>query len=165
MRRFLAWIVMFIGENVVLFLLNLALVLVRLVLNEIHRLSPILYWAAIIVGGMTILGILFGVAFYGALIAVKLSQLVWKSKKGTRYVVFGVLCIASYALTIILSLTHVMPNVDIVSQVLFLLASCLFLFAGKTVSEEEGAPPTKREILQAKIDKLDAAEAKKQSQQ
>lgn len=162
MRRFLSWIVMILAESVVLFVLNLAVALVRIVMNEIYRLSPILYWAAIIIGGATILGIIFGVIFYGSGIAVKLSQLVWKSKNGLRYKVYGGLCILGYGLTIILSIAKIMPGTDLILQIMFLIASIVFLFVGLEMANSEGGPPTKREILQAKIDKIDAKETEKQ---
>lgn len=162
MRRFLSWIVMILAESVVLFVLNIAVALVRIVMNEIYRLSPILYWAAIIIGGATILGIVFSVIFYGSGIAVKLSQLVWKSKNGLRYKVYGSLCILGYGLTIILSLAKIMTGVDLLLQILFLIASIVFLFVGLEMANSEGGPPTKREILQAKIDKIDAKETEKQ---
>ncbi len=164
MRRFLSWIVMVIAFFVMGFLLTLALGLDRLVMGEIYRLSSILYWAAIILGGATILGIFFGIAFWGSMLTVKLSQLVWKSKKGTRYTVWGIYCILNYALMIILGLANVRDGVDIAAQVIYLVASVIFLFIGRSMAEEDGGPPTKRERLQAKIDKIDAAEARKQGE-
>jgi hypothetical protein len=147
-------VVLLICFYILLSLEGLALFLVGLVLSEIDRLSKVLYWAAIILGGSTIVGFFSWVMFSGTAIVVKASQLVWRSKRGTRYIVLGAVYAVIYALLAIGLLAGYVTGGNVVDMIIYCITSLALIFIGKGIAADDGGPPSKREILQAKLDKL-----------
>ena len=158
MKRFLSWLVLLICFYILLSIEGIALYLVGLVLSEINRLSKVLYWAAIILGGSTVVGFFSWVMFGGTSLVVKASQLVWRSKRGTRYIVLGAVYAAIYVLLAIGLLAGYARGGNVVDMIIYCITSIALVFVGKSMAADDGGPPSKREILQAKLDKLDAQE-------
>lgn len=166
MRRFLSWIVI----PVLLFLYDL--------LNDfVGACVYYIFWdkmsfagsiIVLLLSGGTILGIL---AILSALleiqatIIVKISQAVWKSKKGTRYIVFSVIYALLYSFIIYIAATGILVPKSgvIIYGVIGILFSILFAIYGKATAKEDGAPLSKVERLERKIEKLKMKEEKTDS--
>lgn len=155
MKRFLSWIVlylMFVVENIVLFIVSRV---ATELLYELGKLGAVLRIILIIAGSGGALGIIGGVCFYGAMFACRLSQQVWRSRKGLRYYLLGGFYTLYYILALFLGITqHAAFSGNLLS--FLMLAFCvLVIMMGNVFVSTDDPPPTKREILQAKIDKLD----------
>lgn len=157
MKRFLSWLVLILCFYLLLMVEGLAVYLISLVFDELNRLSTVLYWAAIVLGGSTVLGVFGWLLFGGTAIVVKASQLVWKSKAGARYLVLGIVSAITYGAGVVMILANVAPG-ELSSNIIFCISSVFLAFIGKSTAIDEGGPPSKREILQEKLDKLDAQE-------
>ena len=156
MKRFFSWVTLYLTFVVE----NLAVLVVAFasdwLIGELVDVNAILRWIIIIFAGSTILGIIFGVSFYGALFSCKLSQLVWKSQKGLRYCVMGGFFFVYYIYLTVTSFINGSGFIRILVNILLLVYFGLVVFLGKAMAKDDGAPPTKKEILQAKLEKLES---------
>lgn len=157
MKRFLSWLVLILCFYLLLTIEGLAVHLISLVFDELNRLSTVLYWAAIILGGSTVLGVFGWLLFGGTAMVVKASQMVWRSKAGARYIVLGILSAIIYGAYVVMIFANIASG-KLSQNIVFCISSVFLAFIGKSMADDEGGPPSKREILQAKLDKLDAQE-------
>ena len=163
MKRFLAWCVLALVSLVFYYLEYWFFTLVFLLGNAIYRFSESLFWVLIVCEGFTALGLALLLTISANRAAVACSQLIWRSKGGLRYKVTGailfivnlILFVAMLAVKSLGVLNKLQYALAILTMVAFGLA--MFL-RGFTVVSDYGQPPTKREVLEEKIRKLDEKE-------
>ncbi len=165
MRRVLSWIV--------LLLLSLAFyiceywmwALVRIIYLFIYKLSSLLFWIIIVSGGLTLVFLLIGA--FSAVIPyiIKWTQSIHHTHNGMRYKVVGVFVVLVFAVFSILVVVSVLKDYTISQPLIKILAYItmvgygIYLFvSSKKIAAEDGPPLTKRERLQAKLDRLDEKE-------
>lgn len=156
MKRVLSWIVAFLCCYVFRIAAYLVFSLAFLIAEKIYYFSEVLFWVIVVVEGTAIIGFAFIGVFGGSSIAVKASQKVWKSKKGTRYLIAGLYYIIGYSLILLCIIIGVATaNVVIIcADIATVIFGILLIVAGKAAVAEDGAPPTKTEILEARLQKL-----------
>lgn len=137
MKRFLSWIVAAVGEYIVLILIELGVRLVGMVFSELHRLSPILYYAALFFGGLTVLGILIGIVFYGSGIAVALSEKIFPSSRGMRYIVIGLLWVFWFGFILIGYAVGYVRGGSIAENIASLIAAIVYVIFGYFATQRE----------------------------
>lgn len=165
MKRILSWIALLLGANVFYYI---ACFVERLLVRIIGGAAE----AGI--AALVILYILFGSVIFAIITVgpwfaahgiVALSQKMWKSNRAMRYWVLGVL----YGLYYILCIILMSVGILVVSQpfwgyveAIFMLYFCIALICtGVSCAKEDGPAPSRREQLQAKLDKEIAKEEKK----
>lgn len=162
MKRVLSWIVLLLGANVFYYI---ACFVERLLVRIIGGAAEAGIAALVIlyiVFGSLIFAIFTMGPWFAAHGIVALSQKIWKSNRATRYWVLGVLYGLYYILCIILMIVGIL----VVSQpfwgyveAVFMLYFCIALICtGVSCAKEDGPAPSKREQLQAKLNKEIAKE-------
>lgn len=92
-----SWIVMVVIFIVAILLFALVIGLGRIIMNEISTWPVLIRIAIFIFGGLSYLfGLLIAPLFYGVPALIAISERVCPSKKGTRYVVFGIIITILY---------------------------------------------------------------------
>lgn len=156
MKRVLSWIVAFLCAYVFRIATYFLIFLAFFIATKIYYFSEILFWVIAVIEGSAIIGAVFWGVILGSAGVVKASQKVWKSKKGTRYKVVGAYYIIAYALvliTIIMGITR-SNAVAIGADIATIIFGIGLIISGIGAVEEDGAPPTKVEVLEAKLQKL-----------
>lgn len=156
MKRLLSWIVAFLCAYVFRVAAYYMLYLAFFIAAKIYYFSEVLFWVIVVLEGTAIIGFVIMGVVMGSAAVVKASQKVWKSKKGTRYNVIGAYYIISYAILLITVIAGVAQSglVVIVADVVTIIFGIALIVAGKGAVDEDGVPPTKVEVLEAKLQKL-----------
>ena len=106
MKRFLSWIVMCLISVVVSLIASLLVGLGGWLIGIISHLSVFLQILCYLVGGSTLLSLIFLPVFYGPPLTVMASEAVCPTKKGTRYKAYAILMLITYILDIIIGLNN-----------------------------------------------------------
>lgn len=156
MKRVLSWIVAFLCAYVFRIAAYYLIFLAFFIATKIYYFSEILFWVIVVIEGSAIIGAVFWGVILGSAGVVKASQKVWKSKKGTRYKVVGAYYIITYALVLITIIVGIARAnaVAIVADIATIIFGIGLIISGIGAVEEDGAPPTKVEVLEAKLQKL-----------
>lgn len=169
MRRVLSWLVLLI-LTVVFYICEYWLwVLVQGIYLFLYKLSPILFWVVVLGGGLTLVWMLIAVISTVIPMIIQWTQSVYHTHSGLRYKIVGIMVALFFALNAVLTVVFVMRDKPI-SRPLVMLLACLtmvgygiYLVASSSrIADEDGPPLTKRERLQAKLDKLDEKERNQQ---
>ena len=156
MKRVLSWIVAFLCAYVFRIAAYFLIFLAFFIATKIYYFSEILFWVIVVIEGSAIIGAVFWGVILGSAGVVKASQKVWKSKKGTRYKVVGAYYIIAYALVLITIIVGIVQSnaVAIAADIATIIFGIGLIISGIAAVEEDGAPPTKVEVLEAKLQKL-----------
>ena len=156
MKRVLSWIVAFLCAYIFRIAAYVLIFLAFFIAAKIYYFSEILFWVIVVVEGSAVFGFVCMGVVLGSAGVVKASQKVWKSKKGLRYKVIGAYYIIGYALVLVAIIAGVSSAdaVAIVADIATIIFGIGLIAAGKAAVEEDGLPPTKVEVLEAKLQKL-----------
>lgn len=161
MKRVLSWFVLILCCTAFYYCEYFVWYFVFLIGDKIYGLNEIVFWVLVVLIGSGAIGSIIAAIVYGSHLTVRASQAVWKSAKGTRYLVYGVINTVFYGFLLI---SYFIGTLRTSSGILFIFAAAtmiifgvVLIILGKNAPSEDGAPPTKREVLQAKLDKLDKA--------
>ena len=160
MRRFLSWLVAALLSFVFYYVEYYFWVLVLLIAEAIRNISDVFFWVLIVAEGGTALGVGFLLVVAASKLVVAASQRVWRSKKASRYTVLGIFTMAFFAIftAILLFASASFRGNKVLVLLAFVTMIVYGLFTminGFSAVESDGAPPTKREILEEKLRKLD----------
>ena len=165
MKRALSWLVAFLCTWVFRTIIYWLFALALLILNKMYSFREVLFWVFVILEGTTVLSISIWLIIAGSKLVISASQAVWKSVKGTRYTVIGILNIVVYGLSLIALLAGT-ARAENPAYVAAYIASVIFgvaiIFVGKATVEEDGAPPSQVEVLEQKLKKMKEKEAQKE---
>ena len=139
--------------------------LVLIIYRFLYQVSSILFWVVVVTTG---LGLVYyaigGLCALGSLV-IRISQKIHHTKKGGRYRVIGIADILFFTLDLIIIITYITQGRYGDDAVLTLLAMITMIVFGITlvsqsrrIAYEDGAPLTKKERLQAKLDKIEEKE-------
>lgn len=163
MKRLLSWIVLLL--ECVLFAVVVALLTilaVKLFFLIYSGAGATLFWVLVVFEGMAFLGfVLMGIVL-GSGLVVAGSQSVWKSKKGARYLTVGIVIFVLYLLSVVFLAVGLVRTSNPYYAVPYWVVMTAFGIAlsvmGRKTAIDEGGPPTKRQILEQKLAKLDERE-------
>lgn len=162
MKRFLSWIVLGVAEWVLGIAVWYTIYFGLWLFNLIYHKVEVLFWVLIVVYGLGAVGAVIIALIAGAKGVASVSQAVWKSKRGARYVVVGLITFLLMGAATSLVLAGLIRGGDLLQFGLYTGFMALFglslIFVGRSVAAENGPPPTKKEILQAKLAKLEERE-------
>ena len=165
MKRFLSWLVLAALSVVFYFVEFWFWTLVFWIGDAVLRFSEALFWVLVVCEGMVALGVVVLLVLAGCRGVVAASQAVWKSKSGLRYKVAGsflvVLNLAVFLLVITAkegAVAH--PFLSAIAYLSMIAFGLALLLSGFSVRDDYGAPPTKREVLEEKLRKLDEKEGR-----
>nr|DAF83343.1 MAG TPA: hypothetical protein [Caudoviricetes sp.] len=164
MKRVLSWIVAGLCTWAFRFVTYLLFALALWILGKMYSFSEVLFWVFVILEGTTVLGISIWLIIVGSKLVVTASQSVWKSVKGTRYTVIGILNIVVYGLNLcalIAGTARVTNPAYVAAYIASVIFGIAIIFIGKSTVEEDGAPPTQIEAMEQKLKMLKEKEAKK----
>lgn len=102
MKRVLSWLVLAVCYFVLCVIANLDVALLKYLIGLYSELSAFLKLVIIILGGSFFAGLAIAPALYGVPLTVALCEKIHPSKKGARYIVFGIfvlLCCLFEAIT------------------------------------------------------------------
>ena len=163
MRRFLSWIVLYI-LNFIFYILEFYVWRIAVSLfSGLYASSRAIFFVVLFLGGgELLLGLIYYAIFYGGDLVIRASQGTWRSRNGTRYKVVGVLNIITYAAFIALVIYGGAAGAPLIVNILAYLTMIVFgivmITTRHEIVDDYGQPLSKRERLQAKIDKLDNEE-------
>ena len=100
MKRLLSWIVMTVLEYLMLIAVSFVVSLIIRAFHSIGQLSEGLFWAVVILGGGTVLGVVGSLVFLGNGLVVAASEGICNSRRGTRYIVLSTLIFGMYGFLI-----------------------------------------------------------------
>ena len=101
MKRFLSWLTLVVGYLIYELVIVLDLFFITYLLSLYDELSAFLKIIVIILGGSFALGLIIYPIIYGATFTVEFSESLYESKKGTRYILSGILILIITILDII----------------------------------------------------------------
>ena len=168
MRRFFSWVTLGVCEwifaVVAWYVVRFGVYLFYLLRSKVGGLA----WLAVGLEASAAFGFFLVAIFVGTKFVVSASQTVWRSKAGARYIVFGVITSVLMGALLIFSFIGAVSGGDLPSfigycAVMFLFG--LFLIGiGKGAVNDDGLPPTKKEVLEAKLAALEEKERKRNGQ-
>lgn len=156
MKRFASWAVVLLASLAEYYISLYYLKLTFWLDNLIGGLNHTLYIVLFIFVVLPMYGGMLAIPFYGSMIVPSLSQAVYKSRKGMRYITFGVLGILYYGFFILGAIVGFVKFSGFGHYLLLIsvvLYHVLLIFLGRQQAKEGGGPPSKREQLQQKLDK------------
>ena len=165
MRRLLSWIVLLLLSFAFYICEYWLWALVRFIYLFLYKLSSLLFWVIVLGGGFTLVWVLIGVFSVVIPYIIKWTQSIHHKHNGMRYKVVGVLVAVLFGILAILAVIFVVkdleipqPLIQILSYITMVVYGIYLIVSAKQIAEEDGPPLTKRERLQAKLDKLDEKE-------
>lgn len=156
MKRFLSWVVVLLASTAVYYITLYYMKLTFWLDGLIGGLNRAAYVILLIVFILPMFAGIFVIQLYSAMIVPTLSQAVYKSRKGARYIAAGILGILFYGFFI---LGSIIGFVRLYGAGNYLLLASEVLYYGLLIlfgclqAKEGGGPPSKRERLQRKLDK------------
>lgn len=91
MKRFLSWIVLWIGVIVSVCIINIVVYIGLHLAARIYDTSRGIFWLILFVGGSFGLGLAYYISMFASTICVSISEKVSTSLKGTRYIVAAII--------------------------------------------------------------------------
>ena len=91
MRRFLSWVVLYLASCLTNIIMFVVLSIAAYLFGLIDTLNMFLRILIYIIGGSTLLTLIFFPIHYGSILTVSASEAIKESKKGTRYILFGII--------------------------------------------------------------------------
>lgn len=135
MKRVLSWLVMGISLFLSCKIIQLIVYIALEIATRIYGSSRGIFWVIIFVGGSFGLGIAYAFSFAAVSIITKLSEKIYPSEKGTRYIVgaiiTGLLFLLDFILCIINNLSGIVFARQIVIDAFAIFLSFLLFFSGK----------------------------------
>lgn len=133
--RFLSWVVMAICSVVVYYVAVFLIWLVVLAVGAISTLT--VFWQIVIylLGGSTLIAIIFAPLQYGGILTVSTSEAVKPSKAGTRYKVFAIAIMVLFALEFIASI--IISAIDWAALYVIAFGISLLISANATMKSKE----------------------------
>lgn len=129
MKRFLSWLTLLGCVIAIILFTNLVMLFLSYALSLYDQLSAFLKLVVIVIGGSFFLGLVFAPIFYGIPLSVTLSEKVFESKRGARYIVFGII-ILLYSLFELF-----VAGISIARIILGIYAIVLMIVGRKTAKE------------------------------
>lgn len=165
MKRFLSWCQIVLFFSVFYYLMHLYVRIAQWANEVAISCGTVIYIVLFLSIGITILCGFVALPVFGAFLSVFVSQKIYKSKRGARYIVSAVLH-AGYYLFFVLGIAGGVFIHTAEKATWYIILSCNILFAivvavyGRIAAKEDGAPPSKREKLEAKLNKISEKEAR-----
>ncbi len=139
MKRILSWIVLAISMFVSGKIIQLIVYLGTGIANRLYNSSRGLFWLIIFVGGSFGLGIAYAFSFGAAATCVNLSEKVYPSVKGTRYmtgaIIMGLLFLIDFILCFTTGIEGIMFARQIIIDCFAVVFSFLLFVTGKNRDE------------------------------
>lgn len=101
MKRLLSWVVIPVCFLIVCVLSVIEQPLAKWIIDFFYNSSLALRIFILIVGGSFIVAIVLAPSYYGAMLTVALSDKIYYSEKGIRYIFFGAIITAAYGLSLL----------------------------------------------------------------
>lgn len=166
MKRLLSWIVLVALGYVFNICQNLIWRVFISLATWLYSASTVFFWIIVVLVGSGILWLLLALICGAAGFIVRISQNIWRSKKGARYIVYGIFEIAGYALLIFFLIKGILETHAsleyFISYATMIVFGIMIIVTGVGTVASDGAPPTKVEQLEAKLAK-EKAKAEAQS--
>lgn len=132
MKIFLSWIVLFLLSNVLFALIEVILKLILFVISQMS-VGEVLFWVLLIGGGGGVLSLIIWGSIAGSVGIAEITEKIYPSKKGTRYIVFGTIFVIWYLWCIVWFAQHyagVTTLVQILAAVVCIIASIAMFVKG-----------------------------------
>ena len=136
MKRFLSWVVLYLLSLVLRFLAFQYLRLVFYIHGAIYDFSRVLYFIIIYGGGCIGLGVMITGLVAGGKMMMSLSEKVMPSRKGTRYLVLGIIEIVVYLGSIITMIAGIAEDRSLFQyawHIIMLIFYAIFAASGKAI--------------------------------
>lgn len=134
LKHLLAWLSIFVCYLIVAILASLAMSFVAFIVMQVGKLSLVTRLFIYLVGGTTLLGIALAPLHFGPAITAAVSESIYPSANGTRYIVFATIQITLSALSFVLNLIAGHLNIAILYTVLY---SIFLIIYGKEFSNDK----------------------------
>lgn len=137
MKRILSWVVLYLITLVVELLTSVVVGIGGYLLGLVSELNAVLELICYIIGGTTFVSILASPAYYGFMLVMWASEAVKKSKKGMRYILFGIYFLLAQIIYLINGLaSHSFLFSNLILSIIMCLFYIALIVAGATIAKD-----------------------------
>ena len=133
MRRFLSWVVLYLASCLTSVITSISLTIGAYLFDLIDTLNVFLKIVIYIIGGSVLLSFLILPIYYGTALTIYASEAIKESKKGTRYIAFGMIMLILSLLYIFYGIAKDTFHIGCVIMSIYYIA---LIISGKHIVDE-----------------------------
>ena len=137
MKRILSWVVLYLITVVISLLTSVVVGLGSYIIGLVNELNTFLKLIIYFVGGTTFLSFLLLPTYYGFIFVFWATESIKKSKKGLRYIVFGIINLIAELFYIVSGLVeHTFLFSNLINSLIMCIFYIALIVAGSTIAKD-----------------------------